>query len=340
MIDFIKNTAADGGEADFVLRVPSYRPVRILQVTDTQIIDSSQCRYDGRLSPEEMLKWQPQKVYERMGYYLDGAVEKAKPDLIVHTGDFVYGEFDDSGDMLDKHIGIMESYGLPWTLALGNHERETAIGTAEIIKRLENAPHCMFKGAKHFGGERLEGDGSFSVLLEAGGKPLAVLYVLDSGCGTEERPCGIYKTQRAWIRAVAERYKGVTAYAFFHVGMLAATRAAEKYGYDPENFKPFEIVSDSGDYGYWGSRVRDCHCIDADGSLMELFRETGVKGAFMGHFHELSASIFTGGVRLTYGLKTGEYDSHLSDRLGGTLVTLPTDAPEGFSSEHIVIRKR
>jgi len=340
MIDFIKNKDADGGETDFVLQVPSHRPVRILQVTDTQIIDSSQCRYDGRLSDEELFKWQPHKVYERMGYYLDGAIKKANPDLIVHTGDFVYGEFDDSGIMLDKHIEIMEGYGLPWTLALGNHERETAVGTAEIIRRLENAPHCMFKGVKYFGGERLEGDGSFSVLLEAGGKPLAVLYVLDSGCGTEERPGGIHKNQRAWMKAVADRYKGAPAFAFFHIGMLAATRAAERYGYDAENFTPFEIVSENGDYGYWGSKVRDYHCIDTDGSLIKLFGEIGVKGVFMGHFHELSSSLITNGVRLTYGLKTGEYDSHINDKLGGTLVTLPTDTKEGFSSEHIVIRKR
>ena len=166
-----------GGGADFTLAVPASRPARIFQVTDTQIIDASQCRYPGRLSAEEKEKWDPALVDRRMTDYLDGAVAAAAPDLIVHTGDFVYGEFDDSGRMLERHIAIMESYGIPWTLALGNHERETAIGTERLCRALEEAPHCLFAGTKAVDGVPLEGNGTFSILLTRGGAPAAVLYI-------------------------------------------------------------------------------------------------------------------------------------------------------------------
>lgn len=83
----------------------------------------------------------------------------------------------------------------------------------------------------------------------------------------------------------------------------------------------------------------DAHCIDADGSLTALFRAVNVKGVFAGHFHKLSASMLADGIRLTCGLKTGEYDSHLPDRLGGTLMRFPAAGEEGFSAEHIIIKR-
>lgn len=325
-------------EADFVLQIPSDRPVRILQVTDTQIIDASQRRYPERLSDKEIALWQPSLVDERMTYYLDGAIKQAKPDLIVHTGDFVYGEFDDSGKMLDRHIAIMERYGIPWTLALGNHERETKSGVEQMCKTIESAPHCLFKSINEVNGERLEGNGTFSILLERNGVPAALLYILDSGCGTAECPGGIHERQRKWLKSTAARYSGIPAFAYFHIGPLAGLRAAEQYGYRFENFQPIAIEGKDA-FGYWGERVFEQHCIDGDGSLMRLFEEIGVKGVFLGHFHKLSASMRYGALRLTYGLKTGEYDSHIPDRLGGTLLQFPMSGKEGFSVEHIVIKK-
>lgn len=324
-----------GESADFVLSLPSDRPAHILQVTDTQIIDSSQQRYAGRLSAEETRFWAPENVYERMTKYLDGAVRAASPDLIVHTGDFVYGEFDDSGRMLDFHISLMEKYNVPWTLALGNHERETLLGTEELCRRLEKSPNCLFRAEKSFGGARLEGNGNFAVLLQRGGEPAAVLYLLDSGVGDEKLPCGIHAVQRAWMRAVHANYPSLPAFAYFHIGPLATLKAAARHGYSFENFVPFELHGE--EFGYWGSKIYEQHCIDGDGSLMELFREIGVAGVFCGHFHTLSTSLMYEGIRLTYGLKTGEYDSHIGGRLGGTLMSFPAAGKEGFSVRHIVI---
>lgn len=328
-----KTFGAEG--ADFELSLPSCRPAHILQVTDTQIIDSSQCRYVERLSVREKALWAPENVYERMTKYLDGAVRAAKPDLIVHTGDFVYGEFDDSGRMLDLHISIMEKYNVPWTLALGNHERETMLGTEELCRRLEKAPNCLFKGEKGFRGAPLEGNGNFSILLQRGGTPAAILYILDSGVGDAALPCGIHETQRAWMRAVHANYPALPAFAFFHIGPLASLKAAQRHGISFENFVPIELSGD--EFGYWGSKIYERHFIDGDGSLMELFEEIGVAGAFCGHFHTLSTSLKCGGVRLTYGLKTGEYDSHLPGRLGGTLLCFPAEGKEGFSVRHIAV---
>ena len=47
---------------DFVLEVEGGRDVRILQLTDIQIIDSDQQRYEGRLHPWSIEPWKPEHM--------------------------------------------------------------------------------------------------------------------------------------------------------------------------------------------------------------------------------------------------------------------------------------
>lgn len=322
--------------ADFTVNVPKGRAFRILQVTDTQIIDSSAQRYAGRLSGEETEKWSLDRVDERMGVYLSGAVKVADPDLIVHTGDFTYGEFDDEGVMLDRHVAMMESFGVPWALALGNHERDAAIGEEEYCRRIAAAPHSLFRYHTRFGGERLEGSASYSVLLAAKEKdgtekPVALLFIVDTGCFNAEMPGGVGERQRAWLRATASAY-GVPSYVFLHVPPKCFNDAVAEFSSDP--FSPFEIPEGRG-FGYAGEYFPERCTFDFDGSLFALLKEIGVKAVFAGHVHKNSYSVPWQGVRLCYGLKTGEYDSHLKDRLGGTEILISADG--SFTHRHVTV---
>ena len=58
---------------------------------------------------------------------------------------------------------------------------------------------------------------------------------------------------------------------------------------------------------------------------------------FFGHCHNNNASILHEGIRWTFGLKTGTYDYHEKEKLGGTLITLFDNLQE-FSVEHKPIR--
>lgn len=326
-------------QADFTLDFPQGKEVRILQVTDTQIIDSSQCRYPTRLREEQKPVWAPENVEVRMGKYLRGAVEKTTPDYIVHTGDFSYGEFDDSGRMFDLHVQMMESFSTPWSLAFGNHERETKKGIEYLCDGLEKAKHCLFKAKNWVDGVPCEGQGNYSVLIRQGGKASAVLYILDSGMGTEELPCGIHATQRKWLKEQAKNLQGIPAYAFFHIPTFAFTQELRKYGHVENGFHPCEIPSNErGDFGYIGEWVADRLYIDWDGSLMQLLEEIGVRGVFVGHLHEHTCSLLHGKMRLTHGMKTGEYDSHHKDHLGGTLLRLSADGTGEVTVEHVFVK--
>ena len=49
---------------DFIIDVEEENEVRVLQLTDTQIIDASQRRYETRLNEKERVLWAPEKMEE------------------------------------------------------------------------------------------------------------------------------------------------------------------------------------------------------------------------------------------------------------------------------------
>jgi metallophosphoesterase superfamily enzyme len=54
--------------------------------------------------------------------------EEFKPHLIILTGDFVYGQFDDNGSMFLNQIEFFDSLKTPWAPVFGNHDQESKMG--------------------------------------------------------------------------------------------------------------------------------------------------------------------------------------------------------------------
>ena len=80
------------------MEVPEGRDPVVLQITDTQIIDAGQAR-PGRGGVDEVF-WATDQVEERCYNFLYETVAATQPDLIIMTGDNVYGEFDDNGSAM------------------------------------------------------------------------------------------------------------------------------------------------------------------------------------------------------------------------------------------------
>lgn len=81
---------------DFSLNIDN-NDIRILQLTDTQIINAKQRRYEERLSPIEKEKWDTNTMEANCFNYIRDTIKMTNPDLILLTGDIIYGEFDDDG---------------------------------------------------------------------------------------------------------------------------------------------------------------------------------------------------------------------------------------------------
>ena len=305
---------------DFIVNVEENRDVRVLQLTDTQIIDSSQKRYPDRINAISTEKWSPERFEENYKGYVRKTIEEAKPDLIIITGDLVYGEFDDNGTAFLDFVAFMDSFGIPWAPVFGNHDNESAKGVDWQCEQLENAEHCLFKQ------RTLTGNGNYTVGIVQNNKLLRVFFMMDSnGCGAAsdasmannhtKKSVGFGDDQVEWFVEEAKRIKEAspdTKFSFaFHIQLNSFAEAFSKYGFtnsgteqNPINIDMLDNKEDT-DFGYIG---RDLKSSSNDGIVHKAIKSTGAEIIFVGHEHCNSASVVYEGIRYQFGQKSSTYD--------------------------------
>jgi hypothetical protein len=305
-------------QVDFIVSVPADRQAVVLQLTDPQIIDASQARTADRLSPVLQEYWAADKKEERCYSYLREIITETKPDLILVTGDIVYGQFDDNGSAFAEFVAFMESFGIPWAPVFGNHENESKMGVDWQCEQFVNAEHCLFVQ------RTLTGNGNYTVGIEQGGKLTRVFFMLDSnGCGEPSRETqknkqmriepGFSMKQTSWYKGLIKDLKALspdTKISFaFHIQFDTFGDAFALYGTTgaEEIFIDYADNKREGDFGYIG--YEHYHVWDDNQRIWKNLKELGVDSIFVGHEHANSASIVYEGIRLQYGMKSSAYDS-------------------------------
>lgn len=316
---------------DFIVDVPEGRDIRVLQLTDTQILDADQTR-PGRTGVD-LVNWASDKMDEKCFNYLRKTVRETTPDLIIMTGDLVYGEFDDAGTSLIALINCMEELGIPWAPVFGNHDNESKKGVDWQCQQLEAAEHCLFKQ------RTLTGNGNYTVGVRQGDKVKRVFFMLDSnGCGDmsdesfanghSQKAQGFGKDQIAWYTDVAQKIKksdaSVKISFAFHIQLYVFGDAFAKYGFTNSGTKnnPIDIDKQENkaetDFGYIGRDLKGPW--DASDAVYESIKALGADSIFVGHEHCNSASVVYEGIRFQYGQKTGTYDRANYLRSDGTII--------------------
>ena len=195
--EIIRNTAGtvfDG--CDVVVKLNKKRKIRILQLTDMQVIDSTQRRTPDRLRSDEIKAWLPENFDVLCGDHIRSVVAQARPDLIIITGDMTYGSFDDTGSTLLWLCRLMDSFSIPWAPVFGNHDNESKIGVDRQCRILEESRYCIFKRGS------VSGNGNYTVGVAIGDELIRVLYMTDSnGCSASDdqaviKTRGIYPDKR------------------------------------------------------------------------------------------------------------------------------------------------
>lgn len=175
---------------DFVVKFPENNKnekIKLLQITDMQIIDSEQRRTPDRLRNDEIKAWSPDKFDENFGNHVKSLVSQSRPDMIFITGDMVYGSFDDSGRMFERFCDFMDSLAIPWACVFGNHDNESLKGVEWQCDLLESTKYGIFKRGS------VSGNGNYTVGIVIGNEIVRVLHMLDThGCLS---PAGIYPDQ-------------------------------------------------------------------------------------------------------------------------------------------------
>lgn len=304
---------------DFVVEVEEGRDPVVLQLSDTQIIDAGQTR-PGRTGVYYDF-WATDKIEERCYDYLTEVITATNPDLIILTGDVIYGEFDDKGTALVSFINFMESFQIPWAPVFGNHDNESKKGVDWQCDQFEAAENCLFKQRE------LTGNGNYSVAIAQGGALKRVFYMMDTNaCGnasdeskanghTAFNYCGFKQDQIDWYTKQITELKALspdTKISFaYHIQQAIFGKAYEAYGFD-QNEKYLDINVDThpdkaeGDFGYIGRQMKGPW--DTNYAIFNDMKAMGVDSIFVGHEHCNNVSVVYEGVRFQYGLKSSEYD--------------------------------
>lgn len=204
-----------------------------------------------------------------------------KPDLVILDGDNVSGDScanpEDFKGAVANVASAMEDAGVPWAMALGNHDGEhiakTGITRQQMLAYYEAYPHNLNGGWAR----DIHGAGNKNILIWSadGAKPVFSIWLLDSGESVQERDIRydwIHSDQTAWYfqtSADLERRYGhkIFGFMFFHIPVpefheMFLTRKTLGERHEPE--------SPSG----------------VNGGLFAAVLERGdVKGIFCGHDH-------------------------------------------------------
>lgn len=319
---------------DFVVRVPKHRKrktINILQITDTQIIDSSQRRRPDRLSESAIKAWAPENFDHQCGNHIRSLIQQTKPDLIFITGDIVYGEFDDNGTALKWLCELIDSFSIPWAPVFGNHDNESKMGVDYQCRLFEESKYCLFKRGN------VTGNGNYTVGIAVEDELLRVLHMLDSnGCrhseeDAVEKKAGLYPDQFQLVERNTNAIrsamgKEVPAFLAFHIPHAIFHEAELAKGYVTlERFYyvlGVDVEAQDGDFGF---KNDSCDGFKTEIDIAAFSKENNIEAIFIGHHHNTATVINYLGLKLVFALKTGQYDSYVPGNIGGTLITLLDD---------------
>lgn len=236
-------------------------------------------------------------------------LQSERPQLAVLTGDVVTESPAMEG--WRSVAAIFGEAGVPFVALMGNHDAEHA-SKDSIYSLLSACPYYVGKANP----EGVDGRGNcvLEVYPERGGKPCALLYMLDSQDYPTRKELGHYDyihfTQIEWYRRQSRHYTAgnggepLPALAFFHIPL-------------PEYR---EVMASTEAFGH--SLEGGVASADVNSGLMASLIDMGdVMGVFAGHDHDNDFAGLYKGLLLAYG-RVGGADAYGSMERGARIIRL------------------
>ena len=250
---------------------------KIVQFTDVHYCDSGQ---------------KDKKTIKLMNMVLD----TEKPDLVVFTGDTVYG--DENAKVLPEALSPVINANVPWAVVFGNHDVEWGSPKEDLMSVMQKLPRCLTKA----GPANVSGLGNYYLEVHTNGEKNApwILYLIDSGMYNSNHIIEGYdyikRDQIEWYartsKELGEKYGNFPALCFFHTPIPEYN---EVWNY--------EIC--------YGEKNEGVCCPKQNSGMFSAMVEMGdVKGVFVGHDHinDYWGELY--GIKLFYGRGTG-YNTYI-----------------------------
>lgn len=280
-------------------------------------------------------------------------ITEEKPDLVIATGDVAYPIMFQAGTInnfngMKLFAELMESLGVYWTIAFGNHDVEAnSIHSYEDVLELlsgEDYPHCLLSTAP---GD-VDGYSNHVInVVNSENKVTRSLIMIDSHAYAKGHiPVinwaydNVHDNQIEWYSQVVknladENGVAVPSSVFLHIPLTEYRDAWNEYvengRKDTENVKfIYGIAGEDGELVYCGS---------AEDGLFEAMLDGGsTDTVFCGHDHFNRFSVDYKGIKLTYGMSI-DYLAYVGiykvgAQRGCTMITYGTDGSVEYSAEN------
>lgn len=250
---------------------------------------------------------------------LNKVIEAEKPDLIVITGDMIYGKPAADGEPgqparngIKAVMKAVSSHGIPFCTTFGNHDDESGLTRPELYDIIQATPNCVNPPR----GDAASPDYAVEVRSSDGKSIAAVLYCLDSHSYTPIKGVGKYAWfthgQIGWYRDRSAAYTQanggtpVPSFAFFHIplpeyGQAFANPQTHVFGNRKEAGGEPKVNS---------------------GMFVNMLERGDIVGIFTGHDHDNDYALDYFGICLCYGRFSGcsNVYNHLPN--GGRVIVL------------------
>ena len=241
------------------------------------------------------VQWKADSIAsEEAGERMSEVLDAEKPDLVIFTGDVIFGKPADKSMRCALEPTIKR--GIPFAVTFGNHDDELGMSRKELYDFIKDMPGNLTSTV-----EGLSGVTNFILPVKAsdGSKDAALLYVFDShSYSTLKHLKGygwIKHDQVQWYLNESKKFTEsnggtpLTALSFFHIPL-------------PEYH---EAVNNEGSF-LIGTRKEEACNQEINTGMFAAMQEAGdVLGVFVGHDHVNDYAVSWKGIMLCYGRFTG-----------------------------------
>lgn len=277
---------------------------KIVQITDTHYISGN---------PKS------ERALENVKQILD----LEKPDLVIHTGDVIFGQpAEPSVREILEPISVRK---IPFAVAFGNHDEEFDKTREEMLDIVMRIPYNLNSRTKGIYGVT---NFTIELLSPLKGMVERVFYIFDSNSGAtiEDIPNTyghIHFDQIAWYRQKSEAYtkmnegKPIPSLAFFHIPLPEHKEAAR----DDDNGK------------MWGTRGENVASPKINSGLFVSIKEMkDIQAVFVGHDHNSDFAAYWNKMFFIYGRFSGCDNVYNDLKPNGARVIELTEGDDGFQS--------
>lgn len=303
---------------DFELHTDGDGPVRILALNDINLADAYAYRKTNAFGDTEEQKLEYSDIQNVLLEYLNQAVSRTTPDLIVVTGNCVRGIDDTRGQLFNYLFNAIDSCNIPWAYAPGSEERTGGCPFDDKLDSLTKYENCIFDKGTVSGY-------NYNIAIVNNDKVSELIYIIDSE--STPKP-DITEDRETWFSESYNEIKSsvgaLPCYIFTGHAPRYMFAASKEYGVTSSVNPAAPLVLD-GSEAYGRFNISPNGSVDSDKSLLELMKSSNVKGMFFGGESRIAASVPCEGIRLGYIMKTGLFGIKDGSVVGSTLIEISDD---------------